>query len=98
MGGDPALGDDDAVVRHARRQPLGRLQPGLEGLEVAIVDADQAAVERQRAIQLVLVVHFGDGVHVPGLGVGAERAGGDVVDGAMMMRMQSAPQARASAT
>ena len=48
---------------------------GLERLEVAIVDADEAAVERNGAIQFVLVVHLGDDVHVPGLGVGAERAG-----------------------
>ena len=49
--------------------------------EVAIVDADQPAVELQGAVELVLVVHLGDGVHAPGLGVGAERAGHHVVDG-----------------
>ena len=32
MGGDSALGDDDTVVRHARREPLGGLQIGLERL------------------------------------------------------------------
>src|SRR5262245_47362163 len=51
MAVDAALGDDDAVLRHPWRQLLGRLKRGVEGLQVAIVDADQAAVEHQRAIE-----------------------------------------------
>ena len=81
VAGDAAFGDDDAVLRHARGEPLGRLQRGGEGLEVAVVDADQPAVERQRAVELLLVVHLGDGVHAPRVGVGAQRAGHHVVDG-----------------
>ncbi len=74
---DAALADDDAVFRHARRESFGRRQRRLEGFEVAIVDADEAAIEAQRAVQLRRVVHLDDGIHAPVLGgageIGRER-------------------------
>ena len=46
---DAAFADHDAVARHQRRQPLGDLERGDEGLEVAVVDADRAAICRRSA-------------------------------------------------
>ena len=79
-GENPALADDDTVLRHQRREPLGRRKRRLEGLEVAIVDADEAAVELERALQLGVVVHLGDGIHAPVLGGSGEVAGRGVAD------------------
>src|SRR5262245_32180615 len=78
--GDAALGHDDAVIGNARRQPLGGVERRLEGVEVAVVNADHAAIQAQRAVELASVVHFRDGIHIPGLGVGAQRAGGHVIN------------------
>ena len=43
---NPAFGDDDAVRRHLRRQPLGGAEIDLQRLQIAVVDADQPRVER----------------------------------------------------
>src|SRR5215510_15767486 len=51
---DAALGDDDAVLGYARGEALRGLERGGEGLEVTVVDADQPAVELERAIELLL--------------------------------------------
>src|ERR1041385_4823102 len=40
-GEEPALADHDTLARDHRREALGRLELGLEGLQVAIIDADQ---------------------------------------------------------
>src|SRR5215510_6996321 len=69
--GNAALGHNDAVVGNACGQSLRGLERCLEGLQVAVVDADQPAVEPERTVELLPVVHLGDGIHVPGLGVGA---------------------------
>ena len=63
MGEDAALGDDDAVRRHARREALGRGKRRGEALEVAVVDADERRVEAQRPVELGLVMHLGENVH-----------------------------------
>ena len=96
---DAALADHDAVARDQRGQPLAGRQRGLEGLEVAVVDADQARFEPQRALELGFVVHFEQHVHAE-RERGVSRASRAVASStaAMMIRMQSAPQARASAT
>ena len=52
----------------------------VEGLEVAIVDADQAARQVERAVEFGVVVHFDDGVHVPVAGGRGELGGERVVD------------------
>ena len=60
---DAALGDDDAILRHARCQRLGNGEIGDEGLEVAVVDADEPGVECKRAVELGAIMHFGERVH-----------------------------------
>src|SRR5262245_27310797 len=42
---DPALGHDERAVRQQRRQALAGLEPRLEGLEIAVVDPDQPALQ-----------------------------------------------------
>ncbi len=54
-----ALGDDDAVGGHLRRQPFGGAKIDREGLQIAVVDADQPHPEQQGAFQLGLIVNFG---------------------------------------
>ncbi len=63
MGEDAALGDDNAIGRHQRRETLGGRKRGGEGLEIAIVDADELRVELERPVKLGLVMHFGEHVH-----------------------------------
>src|SRR5262245_43992319 len=58
-----ALADDDAVGWHARCQPLGRGERGLKSFEVAVVDADEARAQAQRALELGGVVHLDQHVH-----------------------------------
>src|SRR5262249_49899317 len=55
-GEDPAFRHHDAVGRNSRRQPLGGRKRGLEGAQVAIVDADEARAQLERALELVVVV------------------------------------------
>ena len=43
MHRDATLTDHNAIFRHARRKTLSRGQRRFEGLEVAIIDADQTA-------------------------------------------------------
>jgi hypothetical protein len=45
MGEHAAFGDHQTVVRHKRREALGGGKARGEGLEVAVVDADQLRVE-----------------------------------------------------
>ena len=56
------------------------LEVYLERFEIAIVDADQTAVEREGALELGVIVNLGDGVHVPILRRCSEVAGGRVID------------------
>ncbi len=60
---DAAFADHHAIVRHQRRQPLGHLERGDEGLEVAVVDADERRLELERALELGGVVHLEQHVH-----------------------------------
>src|SRR5436190_10325229 len=60
---EPALGDHDAVLRHPGCELLGCREVDRQRLEVAVVDADQVAVDRQRALELVAVMHLDQHVH-----------------------------------
>ena len=60
---DAALADEHAILRHQRREPLADGEDRLEGAEVAVVDADQRATQRERARQLGLVVDLDQHVH-----------------------------------
>src|SRR5579871_586165 len=55
---DAALADDDAIARHQAREPLGGGQRGLEGFQIAIVDADQPRSEAQRAFDFLGIVNL----------------------------------------
>ena len=78
--GDAALGDDDRVGGNERRQPLADFERGLEGPEVAVVDADQPAFERQRALEFGLVVDLDQHVEAEVVRGLVERARRLVVD------------------
>src|SRR5439155_25457208 len=55
---EPAFADDDMARRHQWREALGGVQIDLQGLEVAVVDADQRGLETERAVELGAVVHL----------------------------------------
>ena len=61
---DAALADDDAVRpgRSGASRSRDR-ERGLEGVQIAVVDADQPRFQRQRAVELGLVVHLDQRVH-----------------------------------
>ena len=52
----PLSADHDPAGGNQRHQPLAHLERGLEAAQVAVVDADEAALERQRAIEFVFVM------------------------------------------
>src|SRR6202167_5266379 len=58
-----ALADNDATGRHELRQPLGRGERRLEGLEITIVDANQPGFEAQCALKFRLVMDLHQHVH-----------------------------------
>ena len=60
---DAALADQEAVRRNQRGQPLGGFETGLEGAQIAVVDADQPRAQFQRALGLGLVMHLDQHVH-----------------------------------
>ncbi len=64
-----ALGDDDAVGGHLPRQPFGRAEIDRQGLQIAVVDADQPHAEQQGALELRPIVDFDQHVE-PVLGGG----------------------------
>ena len=70
----------NSVVGHERREPLGGGKARGEGLEVAIVDADQRRVEHKRAGKLGLVMHLGEDVHAERLRGGGQLLRGRVID------------------
>jgi hypothetical protein len=45
-----ALADDRSARRHQRRKLFGGAKIDLQTLEIAVVDADQAAIQPQRAV------------------------------------------------
>ena len=53
---DAAFGDQQPVVRYLLAQRQGRLQIHREGVQVAVVDAEQARAQAQRALQFLGVV------------------------------------------
>ena len=55
---DSALADDGPIGRYCRREALGRLNVGLEGAEVSVVDADNLRANVERGIELLLVVYL----------------------------------------
>ena len=63
MRKDAAFADQQPVVGHQFRQPLGGFEADLEGPQVAVVDADQSRREFQRPLGLGLVMHLDQRIH-----------------------------------
>ena len=61
---NPAFGHEQPVVRNLRREPQRRFDRRLERAQVAIVDANQRCRNRERALELFLVVHFDEHVEI----------------------------------
>src|ERR1700741_4888822 len=55
---DPALGDLDRPGRNLRQQSFDRREVDMERLQVARVDAEELGLERNRELELALVVHL----------------------------------------
>ena len=93
--------DSEITIRspgNTRGQPFGRGQVGHESVQIAVVDPQKRRAQAHRAVQLRVVMHLDQRIHPP-VPRGILQLGGlPVLDRAMMIRMQSAPQARASAT
>ena len=53
---DAGLGDDEPVVRDELAEPDGTLRVDVERSQVAVVQADEPRVRRERALELALVV------------------------------------------
>ena len=96
---DAAFADDNPVLRNLGRQVFGRLQGDVEGFQIAIVDADEAAVEASRRdrVQLHHALRRSRPCPSPWRRLARSWAVASSTS-ARMIRMQSAPQARASAT
>ncbi len=76
----PAFADDDALARHQRREPLAGRQRGLEGAQVAVVDADQPRLQLQGALQFILLMNFDQNIHPIGKRRTFDLGGGPVID------------------
>ncbi len=57
-GENAAFGHDDAVGRDTPLEREGGVERDLEAAQIAVVDADERRVERQRPRQFGAVVHF----------------------------------------
>ncbi|MOA57748.1 hypothetical protein D3C78_1819860 [compost metagenome] len=60
---DAAFGHDALARRNVGQQVQRVLQAGLEGAQVAVVDAQQRRLHGQRHVQFLGVVHFHQHVH-----------------------------------
>ena len=59
-----AFGDDQIRSRGILwRQPFADRQRGLEGPQIAIVDADQARFQLERAVQFNFIMNFNQHIH-----------------------------------
>lgn len=94
-----AFGDHRAITRNARQQVQRGFQADLEGMQVAVVDADQLGVEGfQRALQLVTSCTSTSTSRPTPLATAASSAICTSSSAETISRMQSAPSARASTT
>ena len=75
---DAAFADHQAIVRDQRRQRFAGRKRGLEGAQIAVVDADHRRTKFQRAVELGALMDFDQDVHavrerrvldVPGRGI-----------------------------
>ena len=64
------FGNDGFVCWYAVCKRAGRVQRDIEGVEIAVVDANQCRVERKAAVQFSRVMHLDQRIHAPGAGGG----------------------------
>ena len=65
---DARLADHRHAMRHARGQLTGAVQVDAQIAQIAVVDADHARLQRDRALQLFFTDHFGQHAHVQAVG------------------------------
>jgi hypothetical protein len=95
---DAALGDQAAIARHHRAQVERGVERHLEAAQAAVVDPEQRRGHRQRALELVEVVHFHQHVHAERERQVRELASAASPSAATMSSTQSAPSRRDSYT
>ena len=78
------------------REPLAGFERNREIAQIAVVDPEQPRLQRQGALDFGLVMGLGEDIHVQVMGGGVSAWASRSLTQAMMMRMQSAPAARAS--
>ena len=62
-GVQPALRHHDPLARDPGCQSFADGEGGLEGVEVAVVDADEPRPEAKRAFELIFLMNFNQNVH-----------------------------------
>src|SRR6267142_3455634 len=67
-GEDPAFRHRDTPGGNSRRKALGGRKRGLEGAQIAVVDAHKTRAQLERALELGLVVHLEQHIHAIGEG------------------------------
>ena len=78
---DAALGDQQAVGRHASPQVERGIERGREGAQVAVVDPDQRRAGGERAVEFFRVVDFDQHVHAERAPEVAQAAQARIVEG-----------------
>ena len=77
---EPAFADDNALRRNFRRQLFADGQRCLECPQIAIIDADQARTQSQRAIELGFVMNLQQHIHAEIEGRVLDVLGGRVIE------------------
>src|SRR6056297_2951790 len=78
--GQPAFANDHPAFGHKLGQAARGVERGLEGVEIAVVDADHHGFEMCRAVQFGAVMHLDQSVHAPVFCRGLKLGGLGVTD------------------
>src|SRR6185437_7171428 len=60
---EPALGNDDAIAGNFRPQTFSDGEIRLEGMQVAVVDSDQARPDLQCTVEFAFVMDLNQNIH-----------------------------------
>ena len=74
VGMDAGLADHRDIVTELRRQGTGTVEINRHIAQIAVVDADHFRLQRNRALQLLFITHFGQHAHVQAVRDGGELA------------------------